>query len=109
MKTIDESAKEYANSFVDNDYTIETEAAVKHGVQLAQRWISVKEELPIAYETGNWDGKRSDFVLAKNIYGNWFKARTYQGFMDGHNFCDFVDDTDIVISNIVYWRPIELK
>lgn len=106
MKTIDEAAIEYVQN---SDGFIAKDVSFKAGVEFAQRWILVEEELPIAYETGNWDGKRSDFVLAKNIHGNWFKARTYQGVMDGYEFCDFVDDTDMVVSNIVSWRPIELK
>lgn len=110
MKTIDEAAKEYSKDKSSAEVFREAhQLDFKAGVEFAQRWILVEEELPTAYETGNWDGKRSDFVLAKNIYGNWFKARTYQGVIDGHSFCDFVDDTDMVVSNIVSWRPIELK
>ena len=30
------------------------------------KWISVKERLPQAWESGDWDGLRSDFVLTIN-------------------------------------------
>ena len=46
MKTIEDAARDYAESFEDNDYTIETEFAFKAGAEFAQRWISVEEELP---------------------------------------------------------------
>lgn len=120
MKTIEETSKDYAlrcgmeieTEIEDNgefDYEAFIEEAFKAGVKFAQRWIPVTEELPFAYETGNWDGKRSDFVLAKNIHGKVFIARTYQGFIDGFNFCDFVDYNDTVMSHIIEWRPVELS
>ena len=46
MKTIEEASNDYALSRDDNDYTIETEMAFKAGVEFAQRWITVEEELP---------------------------------------------------------------
>jgi len=46
MKTVKEASKEYAESLKDNDYTIETESAFLAGIEFAQRWISVEEELP---------------------------------------------------------------
>lgn len=79
------------------------------GAREAQRWISIEEETPDAYVQGDWDGKRSDFVLAKDVHGNLFVARTYEGFMDGTIFLDFVDANDIVLSNIIEWRPINRR
>lgn len=46
MKTIEEAARDYALSREDNDYTIETEMAFEAGVEFAQRWTPVEEELP---------------------------------------------------------------
>ena len=46
MKTIEQASIDYALSREDNDYTIETEMAFEAGVEFAQRWISVEEELP---------------------------------------------------------------
>lgn len=93
-------AKEYANSFVDNDYTIETEAAVKHGVQLAQRWISVEEELP---ELGVP-------VLLKFV--NWTYGVGYylQHKHRGCNFYSYIEpDIEFLFDAITHWRQIELK
>lgn len=100
MKTIDEAAKEQLKM------TLNVQRTFRDGVEFAQRWIPVEEELPMAYETGNWNGKRSDFVLAKDINGDWFKARTYQGVIDGVEFCDFADEDDYQIADIIAWRSV---
>ena len=120
MKTIEEEAVFLSNENVlkniNWNYTSELERlkkkyydGFKAGVEFAQRWISVEDELPLAVETGEWDGKRSDFVLAKNKWGNVYIARTYEGIIDGNKFCDFAEKDDTIISHIVEWRPIELK
>jgi hypothetical protein len=85
------------------------DAGFKDAVKFAQQWIPIEKELPLAYESGRWDGLRSDFVLAKNKHGNWFKARAYQGIIDGHEFCDFCDESDVVLSHIIEWRPVMLS
>jgi hypothetical protein len=99
MKSIDEAAK----VMYDDAKNI---GAFINGAEFAQRWIPVNEELPIAYESGNWDGLRSEYILAKNIDGNWFKARIYQGVMDGFKYCDWVTESDTILTEIIYWRPI---
>jgi hypothetical protein len=116
MKTIEQRAKE-ADDRLSDLLTIEQTdnmsasdnyiLGYKDGFKEATRWIPVEEETPLAYETGGWDGKRSDFVLAKNKWGNVYIARTYEGIIDGSKFCDFAEKDDSIISNIVEWRPIE--
>jgi len=39
-------------------------ASFKRGVDFAQQWISVENDLPPSHEKGDWDGKRSDFVIS---------------------------------------------
>jgi len=116
MKTIEEFIEsKILELFGDNDLDnvagdISTlSEGIKLGVKFAQLWIPAEEELPIAYEIGNWDGLRSEFVIAKCNNGNWHKARIYSGFIDGHNFCDWAKEDDSIISNVIEWRPIELK
>ena len=79
------------------------------GAREAQRWIPIEKEKPLATESGDWDGLRSDFVIAKDHHGNVFISRIYEGILDGFEFCDFVDNEDQVLSHIVEWRPIERK
>lgn len=116
IKTIDQAAQD--NQFQGDHGTYEYDAIELHnmltdrfkaGVEFAQRWIPIDEELPMAWEFGHWDGKRSDYVLAKDVDDVWFKAKTYQGILDGNKFCDFVDECDDILSNITHWRPINFK
>lgn len=120
MKTIEEAAREFAKKQAILEHTFTDEVAkrvaehacYKAALQMAefmQRWIPVEEELPIAYETGGWDGKRSDLVLVKYADGDWTKARLYSGELDGHKFNDWYDENDYLINTITHFRPIELK
>ena len=108
MKTIKEACEESFNKPGYSDlFTAGKRRGFKAGVEFTQRWIPVKEELPVAYESGDWDGLRSDFVIAKCKNDYWYKARIYEGFMDGEDFCDWTDQEDYKIKNVVSWRPIE--
>ena len=69
MKTIEEASRDYALSRDDNDYTIETEMAFESGVEFAQRWITVEEELPEIGEkviTKMAKDKRTSYGIATN-------------------------------------------
>jgi hypothetical protein len=57
------------------------------------QWFFTEDKLPMCYETGNWDGKKSDLILAETITGKQFLAECYEGTMDGSYFFDwyFVD------------------
>ena len=76
------------------------------------RWLSVDEELPICYSTGNWDGKQSDSFLAETITGKKFIGQCYEGFMDGFVFFDWyqvdeVNQNDCLITETVSrWMKI---
>ena len=108
MKTITEAAKEHSlkkNTVKEIAHTLTCED-FKAGVEFSQQWIKVEDETPLAYETGEWDGKRSVFVLAKNKFGNVYIARTYEGVIDGNKFCYFAEKDDTIISHIIEWRPI---
>ena len=98
MKTIEEAAKEYSKEpFIQIGFIV--------GAEFAQRWIPVEEELPICYESGDWDGRRSDFVLVKTLDGGWYKAKLYSGTIDGSEFNDWVNENDNLL-NVIYWRPM---
>lgn len=104
MKTIKEGLDEAYKKAGQNAYFGN---GFNAGIEFSQQWIKVEDETPLAFETGEWDGKRSDFVLAKNKWGNVYTARTYEGIIDGNKFCDFAEKDDTILSHIVEWRPIE--
>ena len=68
------------------------------------RWISTIEQTPTATEIGDWDGKRSDFVLAKTKNGSHYILRVYEGFSNGEKWVDWADKNDMLHTEIVEWR-----
>ena len=91
MKTIEEAIKELKKSPVyKNGY----EYLFKAGIEFAQRWIPVEEELP---ETNEF--YESKICLVKNTYGNVDVARYYSNtklwYFNSSNFV------------VTHWRPIE--
>ncbi len=103
MKTIDEKAKEYANCVfedfiesVDFFTSEDIENAILKGVEFAQRWIPVEEELPKVERSGF-----SDLVLTKDCYDN-VKLERYDFELKCFNELRYG-------FKVTHWRPIELK
>ncbi len=70
-------------------------------------WISIENnKLPVTYETGDWDGKRSDFVFVMRKDGVPQAARLYSGFMDGSEFNNFCDVDDYEIRSVTHWMIV---
>lgn len=100
MKTIEEAAKEYTDSlkldgchYASKELFEEyAEADFKAGVEFAQRWIPIEEELP------------------KNIEIFWKGEFEYD-----KGYLDFRESTFAEIKHLIkctaltHWRPIELK
>lgn len=57
-------------------------------------WKYTEKELPLAYQEGDWDGKRSDVVVVEIDLGLRFTARLYEGTLDGSKFSDWVNEVD---------------
>jgi hypothetical protein len=121
MKTIDEAAKEFAknqailqHSFVDEVAKRTAEhACYKASLQMAeftQRWIPIEEELPMCYQSGDWDGLKSDVVICKDKNWNVDLAHCYEVFLDGTKFYEWydVDDFELQIE-VTHFRPINYK
>ncbi len=66
--------------------------------------ISIKKEQPMCWQSGDWDGKRSDLILCVDEREEYHLARYYKGFMDGSNFCDWYDKDGFSIQpEVLYW------
>jgi hypothetical protein len=103
MKTIEQASQEYAWPYRGYDFAEapakDVEAAFVAGVKFAQRWISVKDELPEKLSCGE-----SKFVLVKNEFG--FLSAAYYDYDTDH----WVNSiTNRYWQKITHWRPIELK
>ena len=103
MKSIEEAAREQAAIKVrtDREY-IQAKQDFKAGVEFAQQWISVKDELP-ERDSNPSSNHQSDIVLLKNKSGNIFSG--YYDY-DMASFFNYIDDE---VFEIIEWRPIELN
>ncbi len=103
MKSIEEAAKEYSNtsgnqsskSMRETEYDTGRFVGFKAGVEFAQRWIPVEEELPEEFDT----------VLVKDSNGCIALATILVSSRIGKYFS--VDSGGV--ENVRYWRPIEIK
>jgi hypothetical protein len=88
MKTVKEAAQEYAAQ----ERTARSEyAAFIAGVEFAQRWISVEEEMP---------------EHAQNVF-----MKTQSGYITGgyYEYATFRYIDDRLCYGVTHWRPAELK
>lgn len=69
-------------------------------------WKSTEFSNPLAWETGNWDGKKSDEVLCEDKKGIRYLATYYEGRLDGSDFKDWYDQNDNEISDVVKYMEI---
>ena len=91
MKTIEEAAKDYSKSKSSAEvFRCAHETDFKAGVEFAQRWISVEDELPETIYDEKIFLKYP--ILVKNIDGALQVLNTFSD-----------------ISTYTHWRPIELK
>lgn len=88
MKTVNEMAYEYSQkpAFVRQGIEIETMAGFLAGVQFAQRWISVEEELPTIFPS---------VIIAK--HGDKHKA-----------FCVTEITVEYLKNTFSYWRYVDI-
>ena len=101
MKTILEEAKENCEYNQDSlrqydKYFIE---AFKDGVEFAQRWISVEDELP--EEQGYY------LVIAPHSFPKNCNVVVAEFYEDNKTF--YSESSDSPIEDATHWRPIELK
>lgn len=98
MKSIEEAAKEYS------DYE-EGEYVFKSGIEFAQRWITVEEELPFrASDSENRWNNTHGFslpVITKNdeFMPTYYKIQSYNVELKAWQTSE----------KVTHWRPIELR
>lgn len=93
--------KDLAEDAYDAGY----QAALKEHAANKEGWVRVEDGTPICYQTGDWDGKRSELVLCENSKG-YHVALVYEGVMDGAKFSDWFDKDDWSIETPFRWKPI---
>lgn len=71
-------------------------------------WYKLQERKPIATESGDWDGLRSSKVLVGTMAHTIHIATMYEGMMGSEYFCNFVDENDFEINNVILWAEIDM-
>ena len=71
-------------------------------------WNKVSERKPNSFNSGNFDGLKSEKIFFADTLGNVYVGECYQGVLDGSEFCDFVDQYDDEIFDVVLWAEIPL-
>lgn len=67
------------------------------------KWNNLNETQPMATESGNWDGLKSEPLLVADKNGIFHVAVMYKGFLDGSDFQDFYSLNDFLIENVTHW------
>ena len=83
--------------------------AIEKLKQNINAWKSLDEEKPICFESGEWDGLKSEPFLCKTKgTENVFVAVAYEGFIDGcGRFFDIYNNSDaLIISDDLEWRSL---
>lgn len=106
MKTTSEAAIAYASIKSSSDVFIESHIKdFKAGIEFAQRWISVEEELPpIGEMVLTKMEKRHGDTWVQHYYSTATRLEN-QGEWQDVNWVDH----SMSFGHITHWRPIELK
>lgn len=105
MKTIEQAAEEYSEKVSKGKHYMDLITGFKAGVEFAQRWIPVEEELPVFNKTEYPNGNYETFFV-KILTGSMSPIIRYGAahlINDKRWSCEF--DWNIV----THWRPIEYK
>jgi len=70
-------------------------------------WYRIEKRKPIATEKGGWDGLKSDKILVATRSGKMHIAEMYKGTIDGSEFCNFYDERDFEIKNVIFWAELD--
>ena len=99
MKKIKEAAHEYFRKAQLGLENPGSESGFIAGVEFAQRWISVEEELP--EEQGYY------LVIAPHSFPKNCNVVVAEFYEDNKTF--YSESSDSPITDATHWRPIELK
>ena len=71
-------------------------------------WHKLENKKPIASQSGDWDGLKSDKVLVATRFRKIYIATLYEGTLDGSKFSQFYDETDGEIDYVIFWTELDL-
>ncbi len=70
-------------------------------------WKDATKEKPHCYETGDWDGKKSDLVICKDTEGDLHLACCYEYSLEEPDPFEWYDKGDFGLRHeVAYWKNI---
>lgn len=66
-------------------------------------WRDINNSKPIAFESGNWDGLRSEKIIVKDVFDEFYIATMYLVLAD----ITFYDKNEYEIENVTHWANID--
>lgn len=89
----------------------DTSSGDKKVISFVSEWFDSSDILPLCYETGNWDGKKSDNFVGETFNGKQFLGCCFEGTIDGEYFYDWyqvdeVNGSDSLVEGVVRWLKI---
>jgi hypothetical protein len=108
-KEVEEAIREYALEhmldMIASDELIENAARFGYSLN-GGKMIRVKDREPMCYQSGNWDGLKSDQLLVVDNKDAYHVCVAYSGILDGSKFLDFYDTSDFEVKNVVAWQSL---
>jgi hypothetical protein len=104
------SSEELAFEFITLDaikYKMLVEKAKEVKNKIKGKWIDIEKQKPLAWEKGEWDGNRTDFVLIATDKQEILIARAYENFIGGIHTLDWYQKDDFdVKGNVTHWQKL---
>ena len=72
-------------------------------------WTRIEQRKPLAIESGDWDGLKSEAILVADKDGKYHVAVMYESNLDGSYFYEFCDNNDFEVKNVTHWMQIPLR
>lgn len=69
-------------------------------------WNNINKTEPNAWETGDWDGSRTDFLLVLDKKGIAHIARAYQNIYQEESYFEWYDKEEYEVENVNFWMEI---
>ena len=90
------------DALIAEDYLIWRQGELKPNIEFKK----VKDQEPYCWESGDWDGRKSDPLLVYTSDKEYHVATAYSGTMGGSKFLQFYDNWDYEIEDVTHWAEL---
>lgn len=101
--------KNYLERQEENQYLLSYKDGKKHFIADVManftnqsKWIDINKDWPLCFETGDWEGKKSDKLLFIDSKGDRFIGECYQG----DDYTDIYDEKGYIRDNVTHYQTL---